>query len=97
MRDSLDLIALIDERIDARLRQSGAAPATPRQMRLAKNLDVKSLSELAEVGRSTIYRLESGEIDTAPEPKTVERLAKVLGVKPGEYAVAVDRMRMIRK
>lgn len=55
-----------------------------RRMRLERGLTSKALAKTAKLGRSTVYRYESGE--TAPKPVTIIRLARALKVEPTDLA-----------
>jgi len=94
---TIDLIQIIDERVEAKLRAMGKATVlTPKEMRAAKNIDRETLAQLSEVSMSTIARYETGGV-SEPEPSNVERIAKALGVSAGEYGLAVVRMAAVRK
>ena len=94
---TLDLIQIIDERVEAKLRAMGKATVlTPKEMRAAKNIDRETLAKLSEVSMATIGRYETGGV-SEPEPANVARIAKALGVSAGEYGLAVVRMSGARK
>ena len=58
-------------------------PSRLRELRKAKNLSIARLSELSKVSARTIQRLENAKDGgTTPHPRTVERLANALRVKP---------------
>jgi transcriptional regulator with XRE-family HTH domain len=49
-----------------------------RRLREARGLSQVALARKARIGRITLVRLEAGQ--QAPTPKTLERLARALGV-----------------
>jgi len=85
-----ELTALIDARIEQRLRLLGAvqAAADPRSLRQARGIEIRKLSELCGISAGQISRLERGLIQN-PDPATVERIANGLGVSVAEYRCAV--------
>lgn len=52
-----------------------------RDAREAKGLSQPALARLARLNVATIYRIETGQI-SRPHGKTVERIAKALGMRP---------------
>ena len=53
-----------------------------KELRQARALSLRELSNEADVGHNTIYRIEHGQENVLP--RTVRRLAKALGVEPRE-------------
>lgn len=51
-----------------------------KEIRLAKNLTQEQLSELTEIGASSISKIESGIYH--PSDENLERIAKALSVEP---------------
>ena len=51
-----------------------------KEIRLAKNLTQEQLSELTEIGASSISKIESGIYH--PSDENLERIAKALNVEP---------------
>lgn len=62
-----------------------------KAVRERKALSQQELAEQAGLTRVTVARLESGA--TQPYPKTVRRLAEVLGVEPRELMRDDDEQR----
>ena len=60
--------------------------ATLRVLREQQHLTQEQLAVAAEVSASTVHNAESGK--TLPRPAIVRRLARVLGVSPGELEFA---------
>lgn len=61
-------------------------PISLRRLRLEKALSQRALAALAEMRPATVAAAESGTISN---PKTVNRLAKALGVEPTKIARVV--------
>jgi transcriptional regulator with XRE-family HTH domain len=61
-----------------------------RELREAKGLSQQALGDLAGVRQATISRLESG-ITQGIDFVTLEALANVLGVEPGELIERVEK------
>ena len=55
-----------------------------RELRRQRVLSMRELEERSGVSYNTIWRLENGL--TGAQPRTIRRLAKVLGVDPAEMA-----------
>lgn len=53
-----------------------------KELRDEHALSIRELAEEAEVGFSTVYRLEHGKSNA--HPRTVRKLAQALGVEPKE-------------
>lgn len=51
-----------------------------REIRVARNLTQEDLSELTEIGASSISKIESGHFH--PTDENLERIAKALNVEP---------------
>lgn len=51
-----------------------------REIRVARNLTQEDLSELTDIGASSISKIESGHFH--PTDENLERIAKVLNVEP---------------
>ena len=88
-----NLQALIDARVDARLRALGAVQSAPgpRELRMAKGIDVADLAARSGVSRVTVGRLESGKLKR-PRVETLNALARALGVPEAQYRAAVAGM-----
>jgi transcriptional regulator with XRE-family HTH domain len=54
-----------------------------KELRRARVMSLRELSETAGVSKDTIWRLESGKSSNA-HPSTIRKLAKALGVDPTE-------------
>ncbi|TMF12612.1 MAG: helix-turn-helix transcriptional regulator [Chloroflexi bacterium] len=63
---------------------------TLRELREGAVLSQQDLAELAGVARTTISDFERGQ-RKKPHPRTIRRLAKALGCKPQEVAIAVSQ------
>ncbi len=53
-----------------------------RELRRQKVLSMRELEEMSSVSYNTIWRLENGK--TGAHPRTIRKLAGVLGVDPAE-------------
>lgn len=53
-----------------------------RELRRQKVLSMRELEEMSGVSYNTIWRLENGR--TGAQPRTIRRIAGVLGVEPAE-------------
>jgi transcriptional regulator with XRE-family HTH domain len=53
-----------------------------RQLRRQKVLSMQELEEMSGVSYNTIWRLENGI--TGAQPRTIRKIAQVLGVDPAE-------------
>ena len=53
-----------------------------RELRRQKVLSMRELEEMSGVSYNTIWRLENGR--TGAQPRTIRRIAGVLGVEPTE-------------
>jgi transcriptional regulator with XRE-family HTH domain len=53
-----------------------------RELRRKKVLSTRELEEMSGVSYNTIWRLENGK--TGAHPRTIRRIAEVLGVDPAE-------------
>jgi transcriptional regulator with XRE-family HTH domain len=53
-----------------------------RELRRQKVLSMRELEEMSGVSYNTIWRLENGL--TGAQPRTIRRIAEVLGVEPVE-------------
>jgi transcriptional regulator with XRE-family HTH domain len=53
-----------------------------RELRRHKVLSMRELEEISGVSYNTIWRLENGI--TGAQPRTIRRIAEVLGVEPAE-------------
>lgn len=56
-----------------------------RELRLAKFFSLRDLAEQADLNYMTIHRLEQGKQEATL--RTIRKLAKALGVEPGELVV----------
>ena len=54
-----------------------------KELRRARVMSLRELSEVAGVSKDTIWRLESGKSANA-HPSTIRKLAKAFGVDPRE-------------
>src|SRR5712692_5053456 len=59
------------------------------ELRNHHGLTQQALAHQANVGKSTIVKIEAGAIQ--PRPETLKRLAEVLKVKPGDLAVKLKK------
>jgi transcriptional regulator with XRE-family HTH domain len=53
-----------------------------RELRRQKVLSMRELEEMSGVSYNTIWRLENGI--TGAQPRTIRKIAEVLGVEPAE-------------
>ena len=53
-----------------------------RELRRQKVLSMRELEEMSGVSYNTIWRLENGL--TGAQPRTIRKIAEVLGVEPAE-------------
>jgi transcriptional regulator with XRE-family HTH domain len=53
-----------------------------RELRRQKVLSMRELEEMSSVSYNTIWRLENGL--TGAQPRTIRKIAEVLGVEPAE-------------
>ncbi|MGF1473076.1 MAG: helix-turn-helix domain-containing protein [Rubrobacteraceae bacterium] len=53
-----------------------------RELREQRVLSMRELEDLSGVSYNTIWRLETGK--TGAQPRTIRKIAGVLGVEPGE-------------
>lgn len=53
-----------------------------KELRRQKVLSMRELEEMSGVSYNTIWRLENGK--TGAYPRTIRRIAQVLGVEPAE-------------
>ncbi len=53
-----------------------------RELRRQKVLSMRELEEMSGVSYNTIWRLENSK--TGAHPRTIRRIAEVLGVEPAE-------------
>ena len=53
-----------------------------RELRRQKVLSMRELEEMSGVSYNTIWRLENGV--TGAQPRTIRKIARALGVDPGE-------------
>lgn len=63
-------------------------PANLRAERARANLTIEKLSELAGVSPQTISGIENGH--NSPTTKTVERLARALGIPAGRLIDSIE-------
>lgn len=56
-----------------------------RDLRNAKNLSMQTLANMAEIELSQIARIETAKIN--PKVSTLFRIARALGISPGEFFV----------
>lgn len=70
-----------------------ATASTPEQLRLYRDLTMRALAARANVGISTISRIEKGT-PTFVLPVTVIKIAKALGCSKNEY---IDAMLAVRR
>jgi transcriptional regulator with XRE-family HTH domain len=66
-----------------------------RRKRLEQNLSQERLADLAEMGRSHVNRIETGEI-YRPEPETIDKLAAALGITTDDLLENVEPPVMLR-
>jgi transcriptional regulator with XRE-family HTH domain len=59
-----------------------------RELRRQKVLSMRELEEMSGVSYNTIWRLENGR--TGAHPRTIRRIAEVLGVEPAELVRAEE-------
>ncbi len=59
---------------------------TLRQLREERHLTQEQLATAAEVSTSTVYHIEGSKV--CPRPSIVRRIARALGVSPGEIEVS---------
>lgn len=62
-----------------------------RRLRAKRYLSQAELATAAGISRTTIARIETGEI--VPYPRTVRKLAEALGVEPAELAAPEELQR----
>ena len=88
-----ELEKLIDLRVDARLRALGAIQSAPgpRELRIAKGVDVADLAARSGVSRVTVGRLEAGKLKR-PRVETLNALARALAIPESTYRAAVAGM-----
>ena len=53
-----------------------------RELRRQKVLSMRELEEMSGVSYNTIWRIENGR--TGAQPRTIRKIAEVLGVEPAE-------------
>lgn len=87
------LRAFIVATVREELRASGATRAElgPREIRVAKGIDLQNLATRCGVNRTTISRIESGKIKR-PAPQTLNAIARGLGVPEPDYRASVATM-----
>lgn len=67
--------------------------ATLKELRETAVLSQEDLAEASGVSRAAISAIENGHRRTRPWPSTIRKLAKALGVKPGDIDFeATERM-----
>jgi transcriptional regulator with XRE-family HTH domain len=59
-----------------------------KELRRQKVLSMRELEEMSGVSYNTIWRLENGL--TGAQPRTIRRIAEVLGVEPAELLKAEE-------
>ena len=59
-----------------------------KELRRQKVLSMRELEEMSGVSYNTIWRLENGL--TGAQPRTIRRIAEVLGVDPAELLEAEE-------
>lgn len=86
--NSLD--AYVDARVEAALRRLGigAQALGPRELRIARGVELQDLAAKSGLSDVTLSRLERGLIKR-PKPDTLNRIARALQIPESEYRQAV--------
>jgi DNA-binding XRE family transcriptional regulator len=85
-----ELTALIDARVDVKMRELGVTIAMPdpRALRIQRGLTQVELAGRAGLSHAAIGRIENGQT-RRPAPATLDKIARALGIPESEYRKAV--------